>query len=86
MKPYQLTIIYEVVEFFQQQNGRDRKTIDNAFEVLRQFPHDNKNLPERGPSGREYFVYLKGKYAIKYWIDEWENEVKIIDIRLRDPE
>ena len=84
MKPFKLAIAYEVVEFFQQRDGRDRKTIREALGSLREFPHNGKDLIERDPSGREHFVNFRGKFAIKYWIDEWEREVKVIDIKLRD--
>jgi len=85
MKPYKLTIAYEVVEFFRQQSRWDRKILEGAFIALREFPHTNQKLVERGPSGRDFFVYLKDKFAIKYWIDEREREVKIIDLKLREP-
>ncbi len=85
MKPYKLTIAYEVVEFFQQQSRSDRQILEGVLIVLRESPHANQKLAERGTSGRDFFVYLKSKFAIKYWIDEWECEVKIIDLKFRDP-
>lgn len=85
MKPYTLTIVYELFDFAGQQKPSDRAVIRKAFDSLRDFPHKGRILIEKDPSGREHFVYLTGKFAIKFWIDEWEREVKIIDIRFRHP-
>jgi hypothetical protein len=84
MKPFELLIAYRVVEFIQQQNRSDRNAIEVALDSLKEFPHNCKDLTERQSSGREHFVYLRGKFAVKYWIDEWEREVKVMKIQLRD--
>ena len=84
MKPYELLLAYKVVEFARQQNRSDRNVIEKAFTSLEESPHDCKNLMERLPSGREQFVLYRGRFAIKFWIDDWEHEVKVMKIQLRD--
>jgi len=51
---------------------------------LKEFPHNCKDLTERHSSGRQHFVFLRGEYAIKFWIDEWDREVKVLQLQLRN--
>jgi hypothetical protein len=85
MKPFKLTVAYEVFEFVDHQSRLDRQAINRAFLSLRESTDDRKDLTQRDPNGRDVFVYLKGKFAIKFSSDAWEREVKVIDVRPRDP-
>ncbi|HEX4140087.1 MAG TPA: hypothetical protein VHY09_07045 [Candidatus Methylacidiphilales bacterium] len=84
MKPFELLLAYKVVEFARQLNRSDRNVIEKAFKSLEESPHNCKDLTERHLSGREHFVLYRGKFAIKFWIDDWEREVKVMKIQLRD--
>ncbi len=47
---------------------------------LRQYPHDYQDKKVRGEDGRDHFIFVRGKFAIKFWIDEAVKEVRILDI------
>jgi len=85
VKPFTLTVVYEIFDFVGQQNRIDRTAIRKAFDLLKESPHRCRDLVEKDDLGRDYFIHLTGKFAIKFWIDEWEHEVKVIYIRTRDP-
>jgi hypothetical protein len=84
MKPFQLIFAYPAVEFIQQQNRAGRRALAELLETLKKYPHNCKDLTETQPSGREHFVFLRSRFAIKFWIDEWECEVKVLHIQFRD--
>ncbi len=84
MKPFELMLAYPAVEFIEQQSQRERGAIKVALERLKEFPHNCKDLTEQHSSGRQHFVFLRGEYAIKFWIDEWEREVKVLHRQARN--
>lgn len=84
MKPFELLLAYKVVEFARQQDRPNRNVIEEAFRSLEESPHNCKDVTERHSSGREHFILYRGKFAIKFWIDDWEHEVKVLKILLRD--
>jgi hypothetical protein len=79
MRPYKLVLDYEAVEIFQGLSSRDRRYLHACLVYLREYPHvaDKKVA---GEYGRDYFIYVRGKFAIKYWIDEAVKEIRILDI------
>jgi hypothetical protein len=84
MKPFKLAVVFEVLEFIQQLSPSDRQAINRTLIELRESPEDGKHILEREPGGREIFVHLSGKFALKFWIDVWEREVKVIAMRFRE--
>ena len=84
MKPFEVVLAYPAVEFIERQVRSERAAIKAALQLIKESPHNRKDLTESHPSDREHFVFLRGKYAIKFWIDEWEFEVKVLNIQLRD--
>jgi len=84
MKPFRLLVDYNVFQFIQTLRRFEQLEIHEHFDQSNEFPHHQKSLIEKDATGRDYFVSLRGTFAVKYWIDEWECEVKVIAIRLRD--
>jgi hypothetical protein len=84
MKSFELLFAQQAVEFIEQQNRRERGEIKLALAQLKEFSHKCRDLVEQHSSGREHFVFLRGEYAIKFWIDEWEREVKVLHLQLRN--
>jgi len=84
MKPFELMVAYPAVEFIRQQNRAEQRALAGLLEALKKYPHNCKDLTELHSSGREHFVFLRSRYAIKFWIDEWEREVKVLHLQFRD--
>jgi hypothetical protein len=76
MKPYQLVIDYEVLEFLQSLRRAAQRGVHRRLVYLGEFPHDCMDQAGSDPSGRDYFIYAQGQYAIKFWIDEAVREVE----------
>ena len=81
MRPYKLVLDYEAVEVFQGLSKQHRRYLHEHFVYLREYPHipDKRVADEHG---RNYFIYVRGEFAIKYWIDEAVKEIRILDIHL----
>jgi mRNA-degrading endonuclease RelE of RelBE toxin-antitoxin system len=84
MKPYELAVAYEVFEFLQSLRQSDQRVLQGRLVLLREYPHNQSDFVERDANGRDYHINLRGKYAIKYWIDEAGREVKVLRIQLGD--
>jgi hypothetical protein len=51
---------------------------------IRDYPGNSADYYETDISGREYHINVFGKHAIKYWIDDADRQVKIMQIRPAD--
>ena len=51
---------------------------------IRDYPGNLTDYSETDISGREFRINVFGKHAIKYWIDDADRHVKIMQIRLAD--
>ena len=84
MKPFELSLTFPVVEFIQGRNRSERRALAELLNALKKSPHACRDIIEPHLSGRDHFVFLRSNYAIKFWIDDWECEVKVLNIQLRD--
>jgi hypothetical protein len=82
MRPYKLVVDYEALEFFQGLNRRDQFYLHGRLVWLRESPHNYMDKKVTSEDGRELFIFVRGKFAIKYWIDEAVKEIRILDIQL----
>jgi hypothetical protein len=80
MRPFQLILDYETLEFFEGLSRNDRRYLHARFIYLREYPHNSANKKEPGDDGRDYFICVRGKFAIKYWIDEAVREVRVLRV------
>ena len=80
MRPYKLLVDYEAFQFFQALGKNDQRYLHGLPVYLREYPHSQSDKKVPGEGGRVYFVYVRGKFAIKHWIDEAVREVRVIDI------
>jgi hypothetical protein len=52
--------------------------------LIRNFPYNNADYTQVGPVGRQVHINVSAKYALKYWIDEADRQIKVLDILLAD--
>jgi hypothetical protein len=82
MRPYKLVVDYDALEFFQGLSKNEQHFLHARLFHLREYPHNSADRSETGEGGRVHFIYVRGKFAIKFWIDEAVKEVRILDIHL----
>ena len=80
MRPYKLLVDYEALEFLQRLSKNDQRYLHARLVYLREYPHSQTDKKVPGEGGRDYFVYVRGKFAIKYWIDDAVREVRVLDV------
>ena len=84
MKPFRLLIDYEVLEFIARLSRKEQPLIRREMLRVRDFPYNHADYPEKDELGRQYHVNIFEKYALKYWIDEADGHLKIMEIRPSD--
>ena len=84
MRPFSLLIALEVFDFVSMQSRRMQWELRMRMLLIRDFPHNHSDFLEPDSSGRAFNVHLFGRYAIKYWIDHADQQVKIMEISLSD--
>jgi mRNA-degrading endonuclease RelE of RelBE toxin-antitoxin system len=84
VKPFRLFIDYEVLEFIARLSRKEQHLIRREILRVRDFPYNHADYPEKDEFGRQYQVHIFGKYAVKYWIDEADRHLKIMEIRPSD--
>ena len=84
MKPFVLLVAYDVLEFLERLPRTEQLIIRKRFLQIRDFPHNNSDYSEPDNSGRQLEINIFGKFAIKYWIDHSDQQVKILDIHPAD--
>lgn len=84
MKPFRLLIDYEVFEFVARLSRKEQQLIRREMLRMQDFPYNHADYQEKDEFGRQYHVHLFGKYALKYWIDEADKHLKIMEIRPSD--
>jgi hypothetical protein len=84
VKPFRLLIDHEVLEFIAQLGRKEQPLIHREMLRVWDFPCHHADYPEKDELGRQYHVHIFGKYALKYWIDEADRHLKIMETRLSD--
>ncbi len=84
MKSFTLLVVYDVFEFLERLPRKEQLTIRKRFLQIRDFPHNHSDYSEPDNTGRPVEINIHGKFAIKYWIDHADQQVKILDIHPAD--
>ncbi len=79
MKPYTLFVAYDVFEFMSRQSRLDQLKLRDRMLRIRA-----SDYLEIDSVRRPFHISVKGKHAIKYWIDDTDQQIKIMEIRSSD--
>jgi hypothetical protein len=80
VKPFALLIDYVVIEFIGKLSRKEQAAIWSRMRLIRDHPYNNSDYSERDPIGRQIHINVSSKYALKYWIDEADRQIKVLDI------
>jgi hypothetical protein len=84
MKPYALFVAYDVFDFMSRQSRLEQLQLRDRMLRIRELPGNYSDYLEIDSAGRPFHISVKGKHAIKYWIDEADRQIKIMEIRSSD--
>ncbi len=80
MKPLALLIDYDVIEFIGRLSPKERAAVWQRMRKIRGYPYNSSDYSEVDPFGHYVHFNVSAKYAIKYWIDEADHQIKVLDI------
>jgi len=81
---YRLLIDYEVIEFLETLPRKDQKPLRDRFVAIQDYPQRFSDYMESDTGGRRVDIPICGKYAIKFWEDQADRHLKILDVRFAD--
>jgi len=84
MKPFALLVVYDVFEYIERLPRNEQLAIRKRFLQIRDFPHNHSDYSEPDDLDRHLEINICGKFAVKYWIDHSDQQVKILDIHPAD--
>ena len=84
MESFRLLIDYSVVVYIEGLPRHVRRAIRDRFVEIRDFPANRSDYIERDSVGREVAINMCGAFAIKFWIDHADRQVKILDVHPAD--
>ncbi len=84
MSARRLLIDIEVLEFLRTLRSLEQRDLLRRFREIGASPANHADYPERDAVGREVAVHVFGRYAIKFWDDIADRQVKILDVHLAD--
>jgi len=84
MKPWELLVVYEAFELIAGLSRSEQVSVRRCFEQIREHPHNHSDYSESDSAGRPVEIHICGRLALKYWIDEADRQVKILDIHPAD--
>ena len=79
-----LLVDIEVLEFLRTRGKREQEDLLKRFREIATAPANHSDYPEEDASGRRVEVHVFRKFAIKYWDDFADRQVKILDIHPAD--
>lgn len=77
---YRLLIDIEVFDVLRSLQSRRQQRLLEHFRRIQRHPEDHAEYSERDPSGRRIDVCLFEGYAIYYWEDFADRQVKILEL------
>ena len=80
MKPFALLIDYDVIQFVRGLGRKEQAAVWKRMAQIRDFPFNSSDYAETGPLGRQIHINVSAKYALKYWIDGADRQIKVLDI------
>lgn len=84
MKPYELLLAYRVFNFVGNLKPAEVRLLHRKFQQIRLAPLNNSEQTVFEPEGRAVELSTWHRFCIRYWIDEADREVKILDIYAKD--
>ena len=81
---FRLLVDFEVVSYMSSLPRQDRLMLRGRFLQIQDFPGNFSDYQEKDAVGRSLEINLCGRYAIKYWTDEADQQVKILDLHFAD--
>ncbi len=79
-----LLIAIGVFEFLAGLKKSEQRNVLARFRQIAEFPSNYVDFVERDASGRSIGVHIYGKFAIKFWDDHADRDLKIVDLHLAD--
>ena len=84
MRPFDLLIALDVVEFVERLPKTERVRLRNRFLEIREAPDARSDYAETDAVGRTVDINICGHFAIKYWTDHADRHVKVLDVHAAD--
>lgn len=84
MSDARLLIDVEVFEFLRTLKRREQEGLLKRFREIAAFPARFSDFVESDTAGRRVDVHVFGKFAIKFWDDFADRQVKILDLHFAD--
>ena len=75
-----LLLAWQVIEFIEALPRGERQRMRRRLLEIAAAPSHFSDFNEDDPSGRSHDVHLFGRYAIRYWDDFADRDLKIVDI------
>ena len=81
MPPYRVFIAAEVIANLQTIRGTEKRLIARLLENLAGDPFRMGDFEEHDDTGRPIQILVVGRYAVCFWANHGDKEVKIIDLK-----
>lgn len=84
MISFRLLIDYDVVIFIESLPRTARRAIRDRLAEIRDHPSHRSDYTERDAIDRPVEISICGSFAIKFWVDHADRQIKVLDIHLAD--
>lgn len=84
MSDFRLLVSIHLVEFLRTLRRRDLENLLKRFRDIAAFPSNFSDFTEHDASGRRLGVHIYGKFAIKFWADFADRDLKVVDLHRAD--
>lgn len=84
MRPFQLLISLEVVKTIENLKRSTRLAIRDKIREIGRDPMGCSDANEFDAKGRIIEITIVDEYALSYWVDSADQQIKILDISLAD--
>ena len=81
---FRILIDMEVMEFSERLPKRIRDTIKIAIRSIHSDPQGQSDAEDYDEIGRLLNIKIVGEFALTYWIDHSDKQIKILDIHSAD--
>jgi hypothetical protein len=81
---YRLLIDIEVIEILDRLPKRVRHQLLGHLHRIRSFPSNYSDYSERDSVGRRVEICIVSRWAIHYWIDSADRQVKVLALKAAD--
>jgi mRNA-degrading endonuclease RelE of RelBE toxin-antitoxin system len=82
--PYRLLISIEVIEFLERLPSRTQKVLRNGIARIGLDPLGRSDAEDHDEVGRILQIAIVNDYALTYWVDDADRQVKILDVHAAD--